>query len=953
MYARDANGCVSTTPVTIEPLNRFTAVVTQVSPITCIDAESVLITVTDNGDVSNTYTFELLPVGNPNGVLTGNPAYNQAAFDLSAPDSYVFRVTDTATGCYVDTAPHVVPPYDIMDVIATAATPVTCFGDANGSISVDVSDFTGAYDYEVFEVGGAATGIAGSGSTATNPLVINGLSGGNYFVRITQTGAPFCNSDSNTVTIVSPPSPLTAVVQEVAPVTCSDDLGEILVDPAGGYPPYDIVLTHTGTSQTYSATGVASYIFTGLSAGMYTIAVTDAGGCVYNDTLELFPAVPVTADITAAPAVLACYGDTNGEVTAVNVAGGSGSYQYQLNYYDASGSVIEFSSGFQTSPVFTGLGSGVYSITVSDSWGCEVETVQVTISEPSEVMSNLVQTTMLTCTNDAEIVLTASGGTGPYEFSTDGINYSPMSGGNTHTFAVSAGVYQYYVRDSFGCEADISNQVTIEPVEPLVLDIDTSAAIINCTGEMTATLRATATGGLGNYQYDLYADAGLSNLLAGPQASGDFSGLGVGSYWIRVTSQDCEAVSNEVIITEPAPLQIDREEFTDVTCAGEGDGTITVEVSGGTGNILYAISPNLNQFDDVNTFTDLDPGVYDVIAQDENGCFITFQFTISEPLPIDLSATSTPEVCAGSNDGAIDIVISGGTAPYLTAFNSNQDAAFGPAQTSFTDLAAGTYVIFVRDAMGCETNVIVTVDPGVNLNATVTPIYECTGAIPDNYLEVLLADPSVADQVMYALDSTDPADMQLEANFSSLAPGPHYLAISHANGCVQTIDFEIADFEPLTLVLEQRNINEITAIAEGGQPEYQFWFNDDDNGSDNTYYITESGVYTVRVMDQNGCVVEAQIEMEFIDIEIPNYFTPDGDGMNDFWIPNNLEGFPEILIKIYDRYGRVIAELSYGVQGWDGTYNGKELPTGDYWYVIKLNGERDEREFVGHFTLYR
>jgi gliding motility-associated-like protein len=100
-------------------------------------------------------------------------------------------------------------------------------------------------------------------------------------------------------------------------------------------------------------------------------------------------------------------------------------------------------------------------------------------------------------------------------------------------------------------------------------------------------------------------------------------------------------------------------------------------------------------------------------------------------------------------------------------------------------------------------------------------------------------------------------------------------------------------------------------------------------------------------------VVEAQIEMEFIDIEIPNYFTPDGDGMNDFWIPNNLEGFPEILIKIYDRYGRVIAELSYGVQGWDGTYDGKELPTGDYWYVIKLNGERDEREFVGHFTLYR
>ncbi len=952
VYVRDANGCTDTATVVIDPLNTFTAAVSQVTAITCVNPESVLITVTDNGDATNVYTFELLPLGNPNGTLTGNPAYNQAAFDLSAPDTYVFRITDTVTGCYVDTS-YTIAPYDIMGVDATATTPVTCFGDTDGSISITITDFSGAYDYEVFEAGGASAGITGSGSTAVNPLVISGLSGGNYFVRITQTATPFCNADSNVITIASPPSPLAAVVQEVAPVTCSDDLGEILVDPDGGYPPYTIVLTNTGTSQVYSVSGVNAHIFTGLSSGSYTVAVTDAGGCIYNDAIDLLPAVPVTADITVAPAALACYGDTNGVVTAVNVAGGSGTYQYQLNYYDATGTVIEFTSGFQTNPMFTGLGAGIYTITVSDSWGCEVETVPVTIIEPTEIMSNLVQTSMLTCSNDAEIVLTATGGTGPYEYSTDGINYSPMSGGNTHTFAVTAGVYQYYVRDAFGCEADISNQVTIEPVAPLMLDIDTSAAMINCTGEMTAALMATATGGLGNYQYELYSDAGLTNLLTGPQASGDFSGLGVGSYWIRVISQDCEAVSNEVIITEPVPLQIDREEFTDVTCAGEGDGTITVEVSGGTGNILYAISPNLNQFDDVNTFTDLDPGVYDVIAQDENGCFITFQFTIAEPQVLDISGTATPEVCAGSEDGTIDIVISGGTAPYLTAFNSNLDADFGPAQTAFTNLAAGTYVIFVRDAMGCENNVVVTVDPGVNLNAIVTPVYECTGNIPDNYLEVVLEDASVASEVMYALDSTDPAAMQLDANFSSLSPGPHFLAISHANGCVQTIDFEIASFEPLTLMLEQRNINEITAIAEGGQPEYQFWFNDDDNGADNTYYITESGVYTVRVMDQNGCVVEAQIEMEFIDIEIPNYFTPDGDGMNDFWIPDNLEGFPEILIKIYDRYGRVVAELSYGVQGWDGTYNSKELPTGDYWYVIKLNGERDDREFVGHFTLYR
>jgi gliding motility-associated-like protein len=458
---------------------------------------------------------------------------------------------------------------------------------------------------------------------------------------------------------------------------------------------------------------------------------------------------------------------------------------------------------------------------------------------------------------------------------------------------------------------------------------------------------------LGNYQYELYGDGSLSNLIAGPQSSGAFSGLPQGSYWVRSTSQDCEIVSDEIIISEPAPLQIDREEFTNVTCAGEADGTIAVEVSGGTGEILYAISPNLNQFDAQNEFTNLEAGIYDVIAQDENGCFIAFQFTITEPQPIEVEASVMAELCSGSADGSVDLVITGGTAPYSTAFNSNADADYVPGQTSFTGLSAGTYVIFVRDAQGCETNVIVEVDSGVNLNASVTPIYECTGNVPDNRLEVILEDPSMSDQVMYALDSTDPNDMQLDPDFTNIAPGAHYLAISHANGCVLTIDFEIEGYQPLELVLEQRNINEITAVATGGVPEYTFFFNDVDNGSDNTFYITETGIYTVRVIDQNGCEAVADIFMEFIDIEIPNFFTPDGDGMNDFWLPENMEGFPQILIKIYDRYGRVVDEISYNVQGWDGTYDGKELPTGDYWYVIKLNGENDSREFVGHFTLYR
>ena len=582
-----------------------------------------------------------------------------------------------------------------------------------------------------------------------------------------------------------------------------------------------------------------------------------------------------------------------------------------------------------------------------------METVQVTITEPTEVQAALIQLTQMTCNNHAQLELTATGGTAPYEYSTDGVAYSPMSGGNTHTFSVADGVYQYYVRDSFGCVANISNQITVDPIMPLTINLDTSAAMINCTGEATAVIDAQAFGGLGNYSYELFGDATLTTLLAGPQTDGLFNNLIAGSYWIRVTSVDCIEVTNEIIITEPVPLQVDRQEFTNVTCSGVEDGSITVEVSGGTGTIYYAISPNLNQFDTENVFTDLAPGVYDVIAQDENGCFMTFQFTITEPMPVDATFTSTPEVCLGSADGTIDLTITGGTAPYRTALNSNLDADFIQDQVSFANLAAGTYVIFVRDAMDCETNVIVQIDPGVNLNATVEPVYICDSDLPGNYLNVTLEDDTVIGSVMYALDSTDPADLQLDADFTNISPGSHYLTISHANGCMQTVDFEIDTFDPLTLILEQRNMNEITAIAGGGLPPYTYYFNDYNNGSDNTYYITETGNYTVRVVDANDCEMIAVIFMEFIDIDIPNYFTPDGDGQNDYWIPENIEGWPEILIKIYDRYGRVVAEETVVPNGWDGTYQGKELPTGDYWYIVKLNGERDDREFVGHFTLYR
>ena len=157
----------------------------------------------------------------------------------------------------------------------------------------------------------------------------------------------------------------------------------------------------------------------------------------------------------------------------------------------------------------------------------------------------------------------------------------------------------------------------------------------------------------------------------------------------------------------------------------------------------------------------------------------------------------------------------------------------------------------------------------------------------------------------------------------------------------------------MELVLEQSNLNEISALGIGGKEGYTYYFDGQNNGEDNVFNIRRTDTYSVRVVDANGCEATGSIFMEFIDIEIPNFFTPDGDGQNDFWIPRNIEQFPDIFIKIFDRYGRQIYVIQDNEQGWNGLYDQVDLPSGDYWYIIKLNGEEDKREFVGHFTLYR
>ncbi len=140
--------------------------------------------------------------------------------------------------------------------------------------------------------------------------------------------------------------------------------------------------------------------------------------------------------------------------------------------------------------------------------------------------------------------------------------------------------------------------------------------------------------------------------------------------------------------------------------------------------------------------------------------------------------------------------------------------------------------------------------------------------------------------------------------------------------------------------------NFIEIIASGdGDFEYSI---DGLNYQDSNYFANiQGGSYTVFVRDKDGCGADSQ---EVTIIDYPKFFTPNGDDINEFWQIKGVNEFPDSQISIFDRYGKLLKQLSANSSGWDGTYNGKKMSSNDYWFVANLS---NGTTFSGHFALKR
>ncbi len=934
---QDANGCGNLVSVDVLAPIGLTPSITTLP--TCNDDDGQ-ITVSGSGG-SGTYAYSISP--NPASInLTGN------VFSGVPSGIYTITITDTVTSCTEDVTislQQATPPS-----LTTTPTAVTCFGDNSGSFELNVNGYSGPYSYEVID--SASTSVFGvvNANTSTNPIIVTGMQAGSFTVVITETAIPFCSTTS-TVIIASPAEALTLVATETSNVSCDNNQGTITAIANGGWGDYQYELTGDAIVA-YSTNNV----FTDLSAGSYTINVMDAEGCIATADVTLVEPTPIDATFTPNTTLLSCFGDQNASITISNVTGGQGSdYTYTLNTILPTPST----SGPQTSNVFGNLGAGTYSVTITDGIECIMTSVDIVITEPTSIDASLVTTTTQTCLTESTLTLSATGGTGQYSYSNDSTFATVLGTFNSSiTFSVPTGTHQYFVRDANGCNANVSNEITIDPLLDLLINLESTDPTINCAGDNTGTIVATAEGGLGNYIYTLQDTAGNA-ITATQNSPGVFTELVVGTYVVHVESGDCETATAPITITEPtAPLIVDYI-INDVTCSGNNDGILEINASGGTGIIKYAISPQLDQFFETNIFEDLAPDTYTVIVQDVLGCYETFEFTINDPIQVILSIVPDSifeETCAGDANGEFSIDISGGTLPYSVSLD-NYDGPYltGTATQTifdFTDLNGGDHTVYVRDAQGCESEWNITFPASVRIDPKTEIEYVCENNIMSNVVTVIVDETIDPSELDYSLDG---GPYQISNVFTNVIPGTgHYIDVRHTNSCIQTTEvFDIEDYLPVSLILTTGDeAGEIIANAEGGTGIYQFTMNGEDYGDTNTFIVSDSGTYIVIVTDSAGCQATAQIEIEILDPCIPDYFSPNDDGIADGWTIECSDLYPNLTFDIFDRYGRKIATLRVG-EFWDGKYKGTELPTGDYWYVVKPNSTALNREYVGHFTLYR
>ena len=778
----DANGCIATSSANIsQPSAELSSSINSISQVSCYGFSDASIDINVSGGTS------------PYSYLWNNGSTSQDMNGLSI-GNYSVVITD-ANGCTTSESITISQPSAVLNISVASTQNISCFGGSDGSIDLIITGGTAPYSY-----------VWSNGASSQD---LNNLGTGTYTVTVTDANGCI---ETASINLSQPAASLNVSGIADPDVYCyGEATGSIQLTVTGGTMPYAFLWNNGATTED---------LFN-LSAGTYTVTVTDINGCTNSISVNVNqPAAPLSASV-GSQTNIACFGDLSGSID-LNVSGGTAPYVYN------------WSNGANTQDL-SGVGVGTYSVNITDANGCNTS-LTVNLSQPTaELNANILSSSAVSCFggNDGSIDLSVSGGTAPY-------TYSWSNGATTQNLnGLSSGTYTVIITDANGCTYSLSSTIT-QPIAELSIALTSSSAVL-CHGGSTGSINVTVSGGTQPYTYS----------WSNGSNSQDINGLSAGTYTILVTDANgCTSTLSHAISQPSASLSSTTSVTSNISCFSGNNGAIDLTVSGGTAPYFFSWS-NGSTTEDING---LAAGTYTVDITDANGCTVTTVATITQPagaLSISLSVSQNVS-CNGGADGAIDLSVIGGTAPYTYSWSN------GSNTEDVSGLTAGTYTVTVTDVNGCNST----------QSATITQPSQALSVVSFGVQQVLCHGGNSAFIDVFVNGGTSPYTYQWSngsnsEDLNNLGVGTYTLTVTDANGCTSTLTESIT--QPSMAL--NANISSTSAVncfggsdgsidltVVGGTAPYSFnWSNGD---------VTEdisslsAGTYTVTVTDANGCTHE-------------------------------------------------------------------------------------------------
>ncbi len=652
-----------------------------------------------------------------------------------APGAYTVTVTGT-NGCSI-TKTGIVTEKTILNAQISSITNVNCAGTSTGAASVTAYDGNPPYNY-----------LWSSGETTAT--IIN-KPAGIYYVTVSDQ----CNTTVVDTAIIGTNPPLSASISGTNPSCYGENNGTATVYPSNNNSPYSYLWNTGSTEQSIS----------NLTAGTYTVTVTDACGASVVKTIILTNPTQLTASIVSKTDV-SCYGYSDGNAT-IQANGGTSPYSYLWSNQATTASINNVSAGN-------------YTVTVTDNAGCTA-TASVAILQPSPFVVSISSKTDVSCYggNDGSATITTTGGNSQITITEDWegtntwtivngtqtnkwyIGTATKNGGtqsiyisnnnNTNTYTNTVNSIVHFYKDiTFPSNAsNITIQfdwkgigesgfdfmkvylvpTTTTPVAGTQLtggqigasyyglNSDWHTEIINNLDANAGTTKRLVFSWINDNSLGTQPPAAVDNIIvsyvstptvlwSNGQTTPTATNLSAGNYTVTVTDMNGCTASTSVVITQPDVLSVSTT-GNSVTCNNGNDGSASAIVSGGVSPYSYL----WNNLQTTQTINNLQSGTYTVTVTDANGCTASNSYLVQTGTTLSLNMNKTDATC-GNSDGSASVSVSGGTSPYSYLWST------GNTSNSINNLSPGLYTVTVTDYYGCSSTTSVTINNNNGPTAT-------------------------------------------------------------------------------------------------------------------------------------------------------------------------------------------------------------------------------------------